>query len=239
MKESDYVRRQRLTYHLQRDSIIQDSPEDWQEEAALMSKIYKSAWLNISADAGEDSQTGLFRDTSSLDRTWPEFSSGASDRWWILSPRADYFVEQMSFSPSFSRAWIYRERQLSRRILKFTAHGIAWECCELGRPSYASESFPGGVPFEHFLEADNKYQVGRLEQALVPGDEETYARWNDICEVLSRKDLTYESDRWLIISTMAEDFSKLLPNDSYVAGLWWSTLPYSLLWQVALDITYT
>ena len=107
---------------------------------------------------------------------------------------------------------------------------MAWECCELGRPSYATESFPDGVPYEHFFKADNKYQIGRLEQELVPGDEETYARWNDICEVLSTKKLTYESDRWLILSTMAEDFSKLLPDDKYMAGLWGSTLPHSLLW---------
>lgn len=210
--------------------IIQDSKEDWQKEAGLMSSIYKKAWLNISADAGENSQVGLFRETSILDRTWPKFFSERSDSSWTLTPSPDYFLSRIRRAPSHSRAWIYRERQLSRRILKFTEHGMAWECCELGRPSYASESFPRGIPFEHFFLSENKYQIGRLEQELVPGDEETYARWNDICEVLSTKSLTYESDRWLIISTMAEDFSRLLPNDTYLAGLWGSTLPHSLLW---------
>jgi hypothetical protein len=210
--------------------IIQDSKEDWQKEANLMSMIYKSAWMNISADAGEDSRAGLFQETGPNERTWLRFRTDGLNHDWTLTPSLDYFIMRIREAGSFSRAWIHRERQLSRRILHFTKYGMAWECCELGRPSYATESLPDGVPYEHFFEGDNKYQIGRLEQELVPGDEETYARWNDICEILSTKKLTYESDRWLILSTMAEDFSKLLPDEKYMAGLWGSTLPHSLLW---------
>lgn len=42
--------------------IIQDDPEDWNREAALMHRVYMNAWCNISAAASQDSSEGLFRE---------------------------------------------------------------------------------------------------------------------------------------------------------------------------------
>lgn len=51
-----------------------------------------------------------------------------------------------------------------------------WECCGTKGTAYASEMLPVGAPFEYGLfKMDHKYQIGRLQQGLLEGDEETYA----------------------------------------------------------------
>lgn len=42
--------------------IIQDSPEDWKEQSALMSEVYSNAYLSIAASALPDSSRTLFQD---------------------------------------------------------------------------------------------------------------------------------------------------------------------------------
>jgi len=42
--------------------IIQDSKEDWAQEAALMHQVYSNAIVNIAADDAKDGTEGLFRD---------------------------------------------------------------------------------------------------------------------------------------------------------------------------------
>ncbi|KAI0552654.1 heterokaryon incompatibility protein-domain-containing protein [Xylaria curta] len=104
--------------------IIQDScnGEDWRREADLMDKTYQNAALNISASVGSDSQAGCFAARETIDILRPQISLRTPDaeklvtRWTVAE---DLFFENLSRSPSISRAWIYRERQLSRRILHF------------------------------------------------------------------------------------------------------------------------
>jgi hypothetical protein len=91
--------------------------------------------------------------------------------------------------------------------------------------------FPNGAPFKRLFNLDTKYQIGRLQQGLVKGTEEAYATWNDLCEKFSEKSLTKRSDMPIILSDLAKDFENILPGDRYVAGIWQSTLPHSLLWK--------
>ena len=151
---------------------------------------------------------------------------------WKVLPHSFFLSEWMTSAPSFSRAWIHRERQLARRVLHFTGKEMVWECCGIEGTSFASEMLPGGAPFKHGLfNLDPKYQIGRLQQGLAESTEETYATWNDICERLSAKSLTKPSDMPIVLSGLAKDFAHLVPVDEYVAGLWRSTLPHSLLWH--------
>lgn len=92
---------------------------------------------------------------------------------------------------------------------------------------------PGGAPFKYnAFNSDHKYQIGKLQQGLAESAEETYATRNDVCERLSEKSLTVPADMPIVISGLAQDFAHMLPNDEYIAGLWKSTLPHSLLWHV-------
>jgi hypothetical protein len=198
----------------------------------MMYEIYQNAVLNVSADHGINSRAGCFVERNRVDITPLQIRSIKLSQSWHVLPIAQHLFEWMEKAPSFSRAWIYRERQLARRVLHFTEKELIWECCGVEGTSFASEMFPNGAPFrEGLFNLNHKYQTGRLQQGLVEGDEETYATWNDICENLSEKRLTKPSDMPVVISGLAREFARMVPGDEYVAGLWRSTLPYSLVWN--------
>ena len=46
--------------------IIQDSPEDWQEQSALMGQIYADAWLNISISGEAQMDRGFLNERNIL-----------------------------------------------------------------------------------------------------------------------------------------------------------------------------
>jgi hypothetical protein len=46
--------------------IIQDSEQDWTEQAALMGDIYHNSWCNIAATAALDARDGCFRERNLL-----------------------------------------------------------------------------------------------------------------------------------------------------------------------------
>ena len=197
-----------------------------------MSQIYQNAAVNVSADSGMDPRAGCFVQRELADIILLEIHSPQLSQSWTVLPHPSVLFDWMRTTPSFSRAWIHREWQLARRVLHFTCKEVIWECCGTEGTSFASEMLPGGAPFKHRLfNSDHKYQIGRLQQGLIKGTEESYATWNDICEHLSEKSLTKPSDMPIVLSGLARDFGNLLPEDEYIAGLWRSTLPQSLLWH--------
>lgn len=210
--------------------IIQDSLEDWLLEASMMADNYKNAFLNISADAHEDARKGCFVERDPNDVLPLKLRATGLDKSWYVTPTSGYFFGWMHDAPSFSRAWIHRERQLSKRILHFTGTQMMWECCGVDSAGFACETFPGGAPFEETYAGENKFQVTALQNGQV-ADEEVYQTWNDLCENFSRKSLSKPTDMPVVLSSLAADFQALLPSDEYIAGLWKSTLPSSLLWD--------
>ena len=138
-----------------------------------MSETYSNALLNISADSGADSDAGCFVNRKPLDIQTPIFRANNINMSWYLTPEPRHVFRWMETAPSLSRAWIYRERQLAKRILHFTRKEVVWECCGTEGRGFASETFPGGAPFKQTFNLDNKYQIGRLMQGLALDDEET------------------------------------------------------------------
>lgn len=54
---------------------------------------------------------------------------------------------------------------------------------------------------------------------------------NDVCESLSKKNLTIPSDMPMVLSSLAKDFANVLPGYKYTAGFWRSRLPHTLSWN--------
>ena len=214
--------------------IIQDSQSDWRAEAAMMDKVYQNAQINISADLGEDSRAGCFSKRTKEDITPLEVAhQGAKGSWLATTENA---FGWMGSTTSLSRAWIHRERQLSRRILHFTENELVWECCGLGKAGFASETMPGGAPFDQLFDGETKFQI-EWSEADDPSEISAEARlvkvhqlWNSTCEGLSKKSVTYASDMPVILSSVAKEMHRMIPDDSYACGLWRSTLPHSLAW---------
>jgi hypothetical protein len=194
----------------------------------MMEHTYQNGEVNISSDFGKDSRSGLFVDRDYKDITPLRLEAPKLEKIWLITPLNVF--GWMKGARSFSRAWIHRERQLARRILHFTGNELVWECCGTERTSFASESLPGGAPFKDLFNADTKFQSGRLHESLTLGAQETYGVWNDSCERLSDKSVTHATDMPIILSSLAKEFHRMLPQDEYLAGLWKSTLPHGLAW---------
>jgi hypothetical protein len=218
--------------------IIQDSVSDWQNEASMMDRVYMNAKVNISADKGGDSRAGCFAQRKETDITPLEFGVCGNEEEFMVTTEDTF--GWMNSAPSLSRAWIHRERQLSRRILHFTPKEMVWECCGLNKACFASETLPGGAPFEKVFNGETKFQVELADisnNKLSEQDrlDKLHKLWNTTCQDLSKKSITYASDFPMILSSLAKEFHRLMPGDEYVAGLWRSTLAEALTWYVPGD----
>ncbi|KAK3677345.1 hypothetical protein LTR78_002883 [Recurvomyces mirabilis] len=216
--------------------IIQDSKEDWLREAKMMAPNYRQALFDISADAIEAGTSGLFQPRRAVDYLPLSFTATALDRTTRFTPCSVNQFAWIHDAPTFSRAWVHRERQLSRRILHFTDQQMIWECCATTGHGFASDMVPGEPLTSRPFGADNKQHVHGLQLAGSGGigrdESELHDSWDDVCHNISQKRLTVLTDMPIVLSTLAEDFAALLHNgDQYLAGLWRWTMPRNLLWK--------
>lgn len=222
----------------------------------MMYNVYKSALLNISADDSNDARWGCFRERDPLavlpmrlrlapapaqegEEDGSGSGSGSSpgqghDHW--LTPDSTGLFEAMTKAPLARRAWVFQERQLSRRVLHFTSREAVWECCAEGA-HFACETFPRGCAALPVLFGGRpKYQGQGLGSGCgVGGAEgnEIYDTWDMLCRSYSEKKLSHAGDKAVALSGLAREFQALLPRDAYVAGMWKSLLPQGLLWKSA------
>ncbi|KAK1758752.1 heterokaryon incompatibility protein-domain-containing protein [Echria macrotheca] len=216
--------------------ILQDSEADWQREAVMMYSVYKNALLNISADDSPDATWGLFRErepavTMPMSLGFPRVFGGAS---FFLTEDAAGVFESVNSTPLAKRGWVFQERQLSRRILHFTSHEIIWECCAAA-PYAATETFPGGTPFNTaFLSSAGgkpKFQ-SQIDVGNPTDVQALYTTWDTLCKEYSGKAFTHVRDKLVALSGLAQQFQVAFPHDeAYLAGMWQSCLPQNLLWE--------
>ncbi|KAM3083104.1 hypothetical protein ACMFMG_003770 [Clarireedia jacksonii] len=98
--------------------IVQDDPEDWAREAALMQYVYTHAWCNISATASQHSNEGLFRE------------------------RKGYTISQLAINLKGVGSVIIIEEDPVAQIEGSPLQRIFWECCHAS----ACETFHKGFP---------------------------------------------------------------------------------------------
>jgi hypothetical protein len=197
----------------------------------MMEKVYKNTFFNISADHSESSLGGCFIDRLAYKTTPVPYTAEGLGQFFFLSRNT--FMRSLIDSPIAARAWVVQERFLSPRILHFTADQLFWECATI----CACETFPKGLPWVYDHTSSWQY---RSSMAMTPPfhrpKPDYYKVWGSICQDYSKTRLTYLSDKLIAFSGMARDFQSRLPTDSYLAGMWKSTLESSLLWfAMALD----
>lgn len=194
-----------------------------------MHLVYKRGLLNIAADSAANAREGLFRRRNPLIIKPLKWEIPEIERTFYLTPDDRTSFRWLDSHPLLRRAWVFQERQLSRRILHFTETELFWECCVEGR-SIASETFPRGAPFDMVSwRSQPKIQSGGLLRKARSVDQ-LLRLWSSVCEMYSEKLLTKQEDKLVALVGLSEEFQKHLPGDHYVAGLWRSTLPQSLLW---------
>jgi hypothetical protein len=213
--------------------IVQDCENDWRQESKAMGKVYRHAWLNVSADSATDSNTGCFS-TRPLSHLAPfRIPTRPYTPQPNVQPTNVFFENEISQdnvgnAPLNNRGWVLQERVLAPRIVHYCAREIFWECHEL----QACERFPTGLPT--IQGASNLLNGNIFCYHQTTPDRVTRAlkKWKEIVSVYSSCALTKEEDKLMAISDIATEMQKMLGNDKYLAGLWRSQLPDGLCWTV-------
>jgi Heterokaryon incompatibility protein (HET) len=213
--------------------IIQDSDEDWRKESSRMADYYGGAVLTISATGSVDSDSGLFNQTSvpsvqlQFSGTFNITISARRKLTHALQGSGKTNTEEVP--PILTRAWVYQERLLSRRVLHFTAQEIQWECrentkcyCDFLQPT------PSDPKISH-QRALNSMETSYNSNPLLE-------RWIRIVEEYSPLQLSYSRDRLPALSGLAKQIQEHAKTGlgQYVAGLWDGYTGEFIGWKNAL-----
>jgi hypothetical protein len=213
--------------------IMQDSIDDWNREAAMMSRVYEMSSLTIAALGASDTEQGCFalRDPLAWQPCWL-FDDPKGNPVYLESTNGWRMpLKYVRGMPLRSRAWVLQEEMLSSRTLYF-GDIIQWSCMELD----ASEVNPrskllpsiGGDSSARwnepsFLEGENDTPSPRSWRLL--------ELWCSLVENYMNRQLTFKSDRLNAFSGLLGSIKEHRGADN-VAGLLLPFLLHQLLWQV-------
>lgn len=122
--------------------IIQDDDRDWQQQSAMMARIFQNSYITLAATAAQNDTSGCFSQAVTTTRSHRimDRSGGATPYFvrkklehWNTPHRAGYESEY----PLLTRGWVFQERLLSPRLIHFCSNELVWECadetnCECG-----------------------------------------------------------------------------------------------------------
>ena len=196
-----------------------------------MASIFSNAILNIAATASPNGDGGLFLASN------PYLANGCiTEAEWTGLPTGKYAVfddvrwnRRVEESVLNHRAWVLQERLLSPRTVHFGDDQVSWECSRMR----GSESWPEGMPIEHFVVKPGALAAFESMRQIVQGKEELNSNWLTIVSRYSECLLTKESDMLIALAGLAQVVQDLIgcePMD-YLAGLWKPYLLQDLLWR--------
>jgi hypothetical protein len=162
--------------------IIQDSEQDWTEQAALMGDIYQNLWCNIAATAASDSRGGCFRERHRLavrdcqvEANWKfqlkqTFSCASFDGW----------DSSVGNTLLLRRAWVLQDLVLAPRVLHFGNQllGMSRTTSVRDFPNLSPKShthedelgyplFEAAIDTRRFLEAQTLPTLGHVCQSIL------------------------------------------------------------------------
>lgn len=207
--------------------IIQDSPSDWDNQAARMGYIFEHAAITIAASFSRTPFESLFTDRDSKHEEIELYSDpryGVIDGVFKARKKIDRgFHAKIGRSTHLdhldTRAWGLQEKALSTRLLAFTASELQWSC----KTSKICECHENSYPSKPLLPES-------IERPTGPDDMRRPKIWSQIIEEYSARNLTIADDKLPAIAGLASKFNTLT-NLNYHAGLWLEDLLYGLVWQ--------
>ncbi|KAH8779795.1 hypothetical protein F5883DRAFT_406912, partial [Diaporthe sp. PMI_573] len=198
-----------------------DVEKDWLHEAALMQRVYRESYLNISATAAPNSGVGLYTDRDCRSLRENEVSlkiDGIPEglrRCLLIS--SSHWDDLVNKAPVDFRAWVLQEQLLAPRVLHFCKGSIAWECGGFTR----AEGHPTGLPRTIRL-GDHKEPDPHIPERDLYG----FELWARVVEMYSRINLKLAS------SSLYPGLRNTYDSAQYVSGLWRKYFESQLLWRV-------
>jgi hypothetical protein len=152
-----------------------------------------------------------------------------------------------------TRAWVYQERLLGRRILHYTKSEMAWTCnsanlCECrirqgrhGRAGFQLRSVVVENPIGKSTTTAALSSQSLVPQEIVPDEgslpkSTIFNMWNNLIEEYTRRSVTFATDRLPAISGIAAACKQHF-SGQYMFGIWQDHLPEALLWSVSVTKT--
>ncbi|KAK1749803.1 heterokaryon incompatibility protein-domain-containing protein, partial [Echria macrotheca] len=218
-------------WHLWIDSfcIIQDSPEDWRDQAAQMADIYENAFLTIAASWAPDGSHGLFSDVPPMYHGYevPGYPDVYVREAIADMPSSSTTSEGSRDWPLLRRGWVYQEMRLSPRILHFGRIEVLWRCvCARKNNSGHNATV---ADFQGNPNGFEKFTPPAYEEL---GREDPVRLWHQSIEDYSGLLLTFETDRMIALAAVTQRMHHLRGGqDRYLAGLWESSLVRDLNWM--------
>ena len=198
--------------------IVQDSAADWELESSQMTDIYGGATMTIFADGAADDNAGMTLSRADSHESGPISHDGCS------------FERLVNRSLLSTRAWIFQERFMSRRILHITSEQMVWEC----RSCHIAESAPSlpqnGAPWLGNLV--KTLRGVRLSQSALMD------YWPRLVEEYTQRKLTLGKDKLPALSGLAKYIATRTEDstsEDYIAGMWSESLKTDLLWESSWD----
>ena len=222
--------------------IIQDSPLDKSHEISRMQHVFRHSYLTILAASAPNANFGFLKRVLAPPSQYYGFPYLCPDgrigevvlrRW---TPALDH---NPADDPVNTRAWIFQERLLSRRLLIYQSapHPIQWQCRTVqlvsgGPLPQLSQTGYGLLPAEFFLPAT--LTALQLSSDPIAATNDLWPLWASLVQAYSRRALTSPTDRLPAIAGLASSIHGLLlargVGTTYMAGLWSHELVKSLLW---------
>jgi Heterokaryon incompatibility protein (HET) len=217
---------------------------DWEEQSGQMHKIYGNAWLNVSADAATDSQSGFLKERNLLKHRSCLHPNLIKCPGKTSSAAICPVYEGPDWLPNRSilakRGWIFQERLLSKRRLHFGEWEVLWDCTGF----QASERYPstqtgeGGSLSEYSI-SDEMYLNGKRGLGTLRWEDDyqndrshAWDEWENLLYLYLPTELTKSSDRLPAFSGVARTFQeRCVDRITYLAGVWIEMLPLGLQWH--------
>lgn len=209
--------------------IVQDSDEDWMEQAVQMHLVYRHAQVTIVATQASSSHDGfLQRDVQQSRAIKIEYErEESSKRGSVIlarheSSREGQRMHAIDGAKWNTRGWTLQERSLSTRTIHFCRNKLFFEC----RGALLSE------------ENEPPQEAELLSHVMWPrgegvSDERLYENWELHVIEFCRRNLTNCRDKLPAIRSIAEEMSERTRME-YVscAGMWRPYFKRELLWTV-------
>jgi hypothetical protein len=225
--------------------IIQNSPEDWAKEAALMASVYGAACCTLAALSSEDGTQGC----KMVNEIWKSTGNHFIDikihndrqvyvrmyqqppaTWAVEYGEEAKHTDTASISnPLRYRAWTLQEAELSRRTIFFADRQLLWKCQELKGTAE--------LPWvEQLSDQLFKTKPWPLCDGLQDDEHEGFfsdkrLRWYQLVEDYSLRALTKDSDKLVALAGLARDYQAMFLGAQYVAGMWGVSIPRHLAFQ--------
>lgn len=213
--------------------IIQDSKTDWQHEASHMGEVYRNSACSIAATSAANGEVGLFfkRDMAIVNPCVIRDGVPDGSNGYRLFDNFKFTKEVMSAKLN-TRAWAFQELLLSPRTLHFTGEQIFYTC----REGLICEEFPefsgppslGNHEFIGFKKLQSMFK--QFSSSIQEHDHSEFlSNWELVVEEYSMRFLTLRMDKLAVIGGLAKHLAAVF-KDEYLAGIWRSALPYTLIW---------